>query len=45
MLSSDPGYAKLAKCIDEGKNGFRIIQKRSQKRILIVSTDSEILFE
>ena len=29
MLSSDPGYARLEKCIDEGKNGFRIVQKRS----------------
>lgn len=33
MLSSDPGYTKLVKCIDEGKNGFRIIQKRGQKAI------------
>lgn len=33
MLSSDPEFTKLVESVEEGKNGFRIIQKRSQKTL------------
>lgn len=33
MLSSDPGYERLVKCIEDGKNEFRVVQKRSLKTI------------
>ena len=33
MLSSDPEYKEIIEDVEEGKNSFRIIQKRSQKTI------------
>ena len=33
MLYSDPEFIKLNKSIEAGKNGFRIVQRRSQKTI------------
>ena len=33
MLASDPEFKQLVKSVKEGKNDFRIVQKRSQKTL------------